>query len=158
LLAPAFPNRKGENMRVFVIRDNTNACLLTGTRVVQAASEELAWRRVRMVWSGMPPYDERDDSEYQIVEKEVEVARDICILRCEDRTPEPACSRVEMYKEFLVIGTVDGERFSVTVMPYASEYDYHCYPECLDDDDEPLQIAIGQHFADHNIDIGKVGR
>jgi hypothetical protein len=38
----------------------------------------------------------------------------------------------------------------------------HILPEQFCDgrdlDDEPIQVAIGQHFADNNIDIGLVGR
>jgi len=59
---------------------------------------------------------------------------------------------------FVVSGTVDGDAFVVSVIPSSSEYDYHIFPSALEDDDEPLQIAIGQYFEENNIDIGRVGR
>lgn len=61
------------------------------------------------------------------------------------------------HKEFLVTGTIDGETFSVTVMPWCGEYDYEVFPKHITDD-EPIQIAIGKHFADTNTDVGLVGR
>lgn len=77
----------------------------------------------------------------------------IVITKCEEQGSHPT------HKEFLVVGTVDGEVFSVTVMPFCSEYHYECFPSTLNkDDDEPLQVAIGQHFEDHSIDVGRVGR
>ena len=58
---------------IFVIRDNTNACLLTGTRVVEADDERTAWEHVAKSWP-LPPYNQRDDCEYQIVPQPVEKA------------------------------------------------------------------------------------
>ncbi len=62
------------------------------------------------------------------------------------------------HKAFFVIGTIDGEEFSVTVSPFSGEYDYDKFPESLMDDDESLQIAIGEYWEKNNTDIGKVGR
>lgn len=76
----------------------------------------------------------------------------ITITKCEEVSDHPT------HKEFFVTGKVDDEWFSVTVMPFASEYDYEIYPKSLGDDDEPIQIAIGKYFAEHNIDVGMVGR
>ena len=78
---------------------------------------------------------------------------DINITKCEEQGDTES-----NHKEFFVTGTVDGHWFSVTVMPFCSEYDYEIYPSILGDDDESLQIAIGQYFADNNIDVGRVGR
>lgn len=64
-------------------------------------------------------------------------------------------------KSFLVAATVyrDGkpiQGITVTVNPWYGEYDYE--DELLVDDDEPIQIAIGQYFVDNNIDVGNIGR
>jgi len=62
---------------------------------------------------------------------------------------------------FRVTGTVDDSPFAVIVTPSSGEYDYEHYPaiwEQTDTDDEELQIAIGQHWADTNTEIGRVGR
>jgi hypothetical protein len=77
----------------------------------------------------------------------------ITITKCEEKS-DPAST----HKEFFVAGKADDELFSVTVLPFCSEYHYERYPVGLGDDDESLQIAIGQHFGDNDIDVGRVGR
>jgi hypothetical protein len=76
----------------------------------------------------------------------------IIITKCEEQGDHPT------HKEFLVVGTVDGQAFSVTVMPFASEYDYEVWPKNLPEGDETLQIAIGGYFERNNISIGQIGR
>lgn len=75
---------------------------------------------------------------------------DIVIAKCERHEGEILF--------FILSGTVNGDAFVVYVIPGSSEYDYSAYPAALEDDDEPLQIAIGEYFEKNNIDIGKVGR
>ena len=62
------------------------------------------------------------------------------------------------YKEFEVLGKVNDEEFEVTVSPWCGEYEYDKYPSCLGENDEPLQIAIGEYFEQHNVDVGVVRR
>jgi hypothetical protein len=67
-----------------------------------------------------------------------------------------------MHKDFRVEGTIDGDIFAVSVLPWCSEYDYETLPDRLVDgrdfDDEEIQVAIGQHFVDTDTDVGLVGR
>ena len=78
----------------------------------------------------------------------------ITITKCEELT-----ERTDKHKNFRVAGTVADEPFSVVVSPYCGEYEYEQYPQVLGEDDEPLQIAIGEYFAQHPLlDIGQIGR
>ena len=66
------------------------------------------------------------------------------------------------YKAFVVSLTIDGIPQEVTVLPFCGEYDYAStgwpLPEDLAENDEPIQIAIGEYFASQNVDIGTIGR
>lgn len=59
------------------------------------------------------------------------------------------------YKRFLVSGNINGKPLRVWVTPFDGGYDYET---SVPEDDEPIQIAIGQYFEDNNIDVGLVGR
>jgi hypothetical protein len=59
------------------------------------------------------------------------------------------------YRAYRVTGVVGSEVFSV--MCQDGQYDYEQYPGDLDDD-EPIQIAIGEYMEEHGIDPGIVHR
>ena len=60
------------------------------------------------------------------------------------------------YKEWIFVGTYDGIRFVVTT--YDGQYDYSEPTDFPDDDDEPVQIAIGEFAEKNNLDLGKCHR
>ncbi len=62
------------------------------------------------------------------------------------------------HKSIRVTGVIDGEHFCVDVLPYCGEYHWHEIPKSMPEDDEPVQIAIGEYFDNHDIDVGRVGR
>lgn len=81
------------------------------------------------------------------------IAPDIFVDSCEVESDD------EDRKSFRVTGTVNGAPFDVLVSPYCSEYNYSEYPDSeLGDNDEPLQIAIGEYFEKNEIDLGRIGR
>jgi hypothetical protein len=62
-------------------------------------------------------------------------------------------------RTFRVVGTIDDRPLSVIVTPWCGEYEYETsLPDKYRNDDEAVQIAIGQHFVDTNTDVGVVGR
>ena len=63
------------------------------------------------------------------------------------------------FRTFRVVGTIDDQPLVVSVSPWCGEYEYETpLPDKYRDDDEPIQIAIGQHFADTHTNVGVVGR
>lgn len=83
----------------------------------------------------------------------------VAMTHCQETSPKEAT-----HKSFLMQGTIyENEKpvqgFSVTVFPAYGERDYEDeLPDCFADDDEPIQIAIGEYFVANNIDVGRVGR
>jgi hypothetical protein len=65
----------------------------------------------------------------------------------------------EKHKEILVFLTIDSKLHTVSVLPSCGEYEYGDeLPAEFLDDDEPIQVAIGEYFDEHDVDVGVVGR
>ncbi len=55
--------------KFFVVLDDTNPDANTGIRLVVAETAEEAWEQCRLTWTNMPPFGDRDDSDFRIAEK-----------------------------------------------------------------------------------------
>ncbi len=61
-----------------------------------------------------------------------------------------------LYKQWEFTGTYDGQQFVVAT--YDGQYDYDFGDQEPPEDDEPIQIAVGEYAEVNNIDLGKCHR